>query len=79
MKEHIKIHSSILKVEDLKKPIEIFENSSQRMQVKLKSSQRNEFKLKAKGEDKQEILEPGVEKEGVKDFMSQTYESIKGK
>ena len=40
------------------------------LQVKLKVSQRNELKQKEKGEGKQEILEPGVEKEGVKDFMT---------
>ena len=60
VKEHIKIHNSILELEDLKSQVKTLETQVEELKVQLKSSQKNEYKRKAKVENKREIPDSGV-------------------
>ena len=57
VKEHIKIHNSVLESEDLKSQVKTLETEVEELKVKLKNSQKNEFKQKAKVESKRAIPE----------------------
>jgi KRAB domain-containing zinc finger protein len=71
VKEHIKIHNSLLEVEDLKNQVISLQTQVEELEVKLNISQKKEFKKKGKVEDKQEISESGVDQEVVKDILEQ--------
>ena len=80
VKEHIKIHNSILELEDLKSQVKTLETQVEELKVQLKNSQKNEFKKKAKMKSKQKIPEPEVDlkfKKSKSKLASQTRQKKK--
>ena len=65
MKEHIKLHNSILEADDLRDQVKSLKTKVGELEVKLENSQKNELKTKAKVEGRQKIPEPGYDQNGV--------------